>query len=156
MHCNLNVPIDMTPREVFMLLYVKWQRHRFHEDSREYCPHCKALGLSVFAVSRRPVSFSCGNCGFGVRRQKQGQSYHYEMRAPSGRWCENVPATQFDNYYHTLQGGHYNALLNEESVREIRTMHEAGVRYRDLAALYEVSYHTIRDVCDRRNWKHVR
>jgi HNH endonuclease/helix-turn-helix protein len=49
----------------------------------------------------------------------------------------------------------FNARLTPESVREIRCMHAAGARQKELAARFGVAPNTISTVLSRRSWAHV-
>jgi hypothetical protein len=51
---------------------------------------------------------------------------------------------------------HPNAKLTEEAVRDMRYRYaRKEMSIRQLAALYDVSYHTAHSVVFRRSWKHV-
>ena len=49
----------------------------------------------------------------------------------------------------------YNAVLNEDKVRRMRTLYADGYTYRELVELFQVSHGAVYGVVNRRNWKHV-
>jgi hypothetical protein len=54
-----------------------------------------------------------------------------------------------------LGEAHPNAKLTEEMVRHIRTLRRDGASYTELAAMFGVSYDTVRGVITGRVWGHI-
>lgn len=50
---------------------------------------------------------------------------------------------------------HYNAKLNEHSVREIRRRGDAGEQFKSIADDFGVRPETVKRITDRMSWKHV-
>lgn len=77
-------------------------------------------------------------------------------------WCtfdENIAHRELTNPQKAFKGSENGfAKLNEEQVKEILTYYEANKPYygrADLAKRYKVAEGTIKDVVQRRRWKHV-
>jgi IS30 family transposase len=50
---------------------------------------------------------------------------------------------------------HGRAMLTEDDVRLIRTLHEEGLSYRVIARKFDVGKTTIEHIVTRQTWRHV-
>jgi len=50
---------------------------------------------------------------------------------------------------------HGRSKVDENQVRQIRSLYTQGMSYRDLGSQYGVSHLTIRDIVLRKTWNHV-
>lgn len=50
---------------------------------------------------------------------------------------------------------HWSAKLTDQDVRLIRTLHEHGMQYSEIAKKFDVSWNTVYDVCQWKTWKHI-
>lgn len=111
--------------------------------------------------------------GREVREHAHRLAWRFANGAPAGNLkvrhrCDNPPCqnprhlqlgTQADNVRDMHERGrsrHRNrAKLTDDDVREILRLHNAGLRYKDIALRFPVTHDAIRAVVSGRNWAHV-
>lgn len=67
----------------------------------------------------------------------------------------NNQRDKIDHGTHNAGIAHYRSKLTEDNVRTIRNLRKQGLSYSEIASQFSITEGAIKDICYRRNWKHV-
>lgn len=122
----------------------------FYLNLRHQCGGCpKVHRLVAVAFLPNPLLLPVVN-------HKDGNKQHNHVS--NLEWCTHQENVQhaYDTGLKSNQGSkHPQAILNEESIKQIKSMIKGGTAYKHIAGIFTVSYATIWAIAKGKRWAHV-